>query len=68
MYSDPKHIRDHVVKVRFNEEVHGLLELLAQHTGTQKAVLARELIERGLQDLDSRMNSSHPRYSLKAAA
>lgn len=44
MYSDPARIRSHVVKVRFSEEEHELIEALTNYTGEQKAVLLRELI------------------------
>jgi uncharacterized protein YeeX (DUF496 family) len=44
MYADPRHIRDHEVKVRLNEDELHLLEALAQYNQTQRAVLARELI------------------------
>ena len=44
MYADPRHIRDHEVKVRLNEDELHLLEALAQYNQTQRAVLARQLI------------------------
>lgn len=44
MYADPRHIRDHEVKVRLNEDEMHVLDALAQYNQTQKSVLARELI------------------------
>lgn len=43
MYSDPRHIRDHEVKVRLNEDEYALLEALATYNQTQKSVLVREV-------------------------
>lgn len=61
MYADPRHIRDHEVKVRLNEDELHLLEALAQYNQTQRAVLARELILASLAKLkgtDSQMQLS----------
>lgn len=44
MYSDPTRLRSHVVKLRFSEEEHALIDALTAYTGEQKAVLLRELI------------------------
>lgn len=44
MYANPRHIRDHEVKVRLNEEEIHLLEALAQYNHSQKAVFARDLL------------------------
>lgn len=44
MYADPKHIRDHVIKVRLNESEVRLLEALAEYNQSQLAVFARDLI------------------------
>ncbi len=51
MYADPKHIRDHITKVRLDEDTDDLLSSLAKFHRTQKAVLARELLEEGLKSL-----------------
>lgn len=53
MYADPRHIRDHEVKVRLNEDELHLLEALAQFSKTQKSVLARELILQALDKVKS---------------
>lgn len=44
MYSDPSNIRQHVVKVRFNEREAALVDALVNYTGQQRAALVRELI------------------------
>ena len=51
MYSNPKHVRDHEIKVRVDEATFNLIEAAAEFHRTQKAVLARELIEAGLSEL-----------------
>lgn len=51
MYADPRHIRDHEVKVRLNEDEMHLLEALAQFNQTQRAVMARELVLNALSRL-----------------
>jgi len=55
MYADPKHIRDHITKVRLDEDTDDLLQSLAKFHRTQKAVLARELLEASLRDMLSRL-------------
>lgn len=57
MYADPKHIRDHITKVRLDEDTDDLLQSLAKFHRTQKAVLARELLEASLRDMISRLES-----------
>ena len=44
MYDDPKHIRDHVVKVRLNEVEMRLLAALAAFNRVQVATFARSLV------------------------
>ena len=44
MYDDPKHIRDHVVKVRLNEVEMRLLAALAEFNRVQVATFARSLV------------------------
>lgn len=43
MYRDPSKRRTLVVKLRFTEEEHELLEALTEYTGDQKAVVIRRL-------------------------
>lgn len=51
MYSDPRHLRDHEVKVRLDEATVRLLEALARYQRKQRAVLARDLLLEGLERL-----------------
>lgn len=44
MYADPSLIREHVVKVRFNDLEADLVNAWINYSGQQKAVLLRELI------------------------
>jgi len=58
MYHDPKHLRDHIRKVRLDEDTDELLQSLAKFHRTQKAVLARELLEASLRDMLSRLEDT----------
>lgn len=49
MYSDPKHIKSHEVKARFDEDTYRLIEAMAAFHRTQKAVLIRDLVEAALE-------------------
>ena len=51
MYANPRHLRDHEIKVRLDEDAYRLVEALASYKGTQRAVLARELLIEGLERL-----------------
>lgn len=44
MYSDPSLIREHVVKIRLNDNENRLIDALVNYTGQQKAVLLREMV------------------------
>jgi hypothetical protein len=44
MYTDPSLIREHVVKVRFNDAEQALIDAFVNFTGQQKAALVRELV------------------------
>lgn len=44
MCADPKHIRDHVVKVRLNEEEKRLLDALSEYNRSQPATFARDML------------------------
>lgn len=44
MYADPSFIREHVVKIRLNENEAELINALVKYTGQQKAVLLREML------------------------
>ena len=43
-YTDPTEIREHVVKLRFNDREFNLLRALAEYNGQQPAVLYRTLL------------------------
>ncbi|WP_129141498.1 hypothetical protein [Modicisalibacter coralii] len=51
MYSNPRHLRDHEIKARFDEETYALIEAMARFHRTQKAVLIRELVESALEKM-----------------
>ncbi len=44
MYIDPSLIREHVVKLRFNEREADLINAWVNYTGQQKAALLREML------------------------
>jgi hypothetical protein len=44
MYADPSLIRDHPVRVYFNDAEAKLVDALVEYTGEQRAVLIRRLI------------------------
>lgn len=44
MYADPSLIREHVVKLRFNDNEAALVEAYVNYTGQQKAAFLRELV------------------------
>lgn len=44
MYADPSLIRDHVVKLRLNDDEAMLVDSLVNYTGQQKAPLLRDLL------------------------
>lgn len=44
MYTDPSLIRDHVVKLRLNDQEAELINAWANYTGQQKATLLREML------------------------
>jgi hypothetical protein len=53
-YTDPANIREHVVKLRFNDREAELINAWANYTGQQKAVLLREmLLEQARMDIDA---------------
>lgn len=52
MYDNPKHIRDREIKIRVTDEVYALLAEQARRGKTQKAVLARQMVVDGLQELE----------------
>ena len=56
MYTDPSQLREHVVKLRFNDNEDALLDAWARYTGQQKAVLLREmLLEQARLDMEAHL-------------
>lgn len=44
MYSDPTLVREHVVKIRLNDNEADLINAWVKYTGQQKAVLLRDML------------------------
>lgn len=44
MYTDPSLIREHVVKLRFNENENALIDAWVNYTGQQKAAFLRDML------------------------
>jgi hypothetical protein len=44
MYDDPTHIRDHVIKLRLNDEERAVVDALARYNRAQPAAFVRELV------------------------
>jgi predicted DNA-binding protein len=57
MYVDPNHLRDKATKIRLDEIADDLLSAMARFQRTQKAVLAREILERGLKQMMEELNA-----------
>lgn len=51
MHYDPSNMHDKPTKVRLDEVADDLLTAMARYQRTQKAVLAREILERGLNQM-----------------
>jgi hypothetical protein len=66
MYTDPSLIREHVVKLRFNDREAELINAWVNYTGQQKAALLREmLLEQARLDLEAQMGMGEvPQRSL----
>ena len=53
-YTDQANVRNHVVKLRFNDREAELINAWANYTGQQKAALLREmLLEQAQLDIDA---------------
>ena len=69
-YADPALIRDHVVKLRLNENEVDLIDAWVKYTGQQKAVLLREMLleqarlDMGLDSAGVPMQGEVPQYGL----
>ena len=51
MYEDPKQLNHNETKVRLSDEYDNYLRSLAKIHGTQKAVLAREILKAAIQQM-----------------
>jgi hypothetical protein len=59
MYTDPSLVREHVVKLSFNEREAELINAWVNYTGQQKAAFLREmLLEQARLDLEAQMGGS----------
>jgi len=61
MYSNPRHLRDHEIKARFDEDTYRLIEAMATFHRTQKAVLIRELVEAALERMTDEQDTDNQR-------
>ncbi len=66
MYTDPSLIREHVVKLRFNDREAALINAWIDYTGQQKATLIRQMVlEQARLDLEATLGSGEgPQRSL----
>lgn len=61
MYADPRHLKRNEIKVRLDDDLYQLLEATAHFRRTQKAVLARDVLEAWLSSIvenDTKENSA----------
>lgn len=59
MYSDPSLIREHVVKLSFNDREADLINAWVAYTGQQKAAFLREmLLEQARLDIEAQLGSN----------
>lgn len=56
-YFDSDHLHDKPTKVRLDVAADDLLSAMARFKRTQKAVLAREILERGLDQMMQELNA-----------
>lgn len=66
MYTDPSLIREHVVKLSFNDREAELINAWVNYTGQQKAAFLREmLLEQARLDLEAQMAGNEgPQHAL----
>ena len=48
MYANERLIKKHEVKVRFDDDINEMLDVIVKSTGGQKAVVVRDIFLRGL--------------------
>ncbi|MDS4070224.1 MAG: hypothetical protein RKO24_11455 [Candidatus Competibacter sp.] len=61
MYADPRHLRDHEIKVRLNEDAYQVVIALARFNRQQPAVFTRELLLAGIDRLMQQHEAAAPR-------
>lgn len=70
MYADPALIRDHVVKLRLNDNEADLIDAWVKYTGQQKAALLREMLleqaalDMGLNSAPNQQSNEVPQLAL----
>lgn len=74
MYADPALIREHVVKIRLNDNEAELINAWVNYTGQQKAVLLRDMLleqamlDMGINSQAAQVNSEVPQMALFKSA
>lgn len=69
MYADPSLIRDHVVKLRLNDQESALIDAWVNYTGQQKATLLREmLLEQAALDMGMQVAPNQPQQEVPQLA
>lgn len=58
-YDDRSHLHDQITRVRLDQDTDDLLRSLAKFHRTQKAVLARELLESSLRSMLNEVHGNH---------
>ena len=73
MYADPSLVREHVVKLRFNDNEAALITAWVNYTGEQKATLLRRMVleqaalDLGLHSAQNSAANEGPASALKMA-
>lgn len=61
MYDDPKHIKDHRVNARFNDDEIAAITHVAGLTGLQKSTLVRQATLRFIEELKAELKGEFDR-------
>ena len=66
MYTDPSLIREHVVKLSFNDREHELVTAWVNYSGEQKAAFLRKIVlDQARRDLEATMSMNEgPQHAL----
>lgn len=65
-FEDRSHLHDQITRVRLNQDTDDLLRSLAKFHRTQKAVLARELLEASLRNMLTELHGNDTEESTAA--